>query len=159
MLAPFFYGVGANFTKRSLTGVDPLVTSCGSLGSAAVLLLPLCMLYWPSQPASLRAWGAVFALAIVCTSFAYVIFFRLLATVGPTRAVSVTFLVPLFGMLWGAVLLDEAVTFQLVLGATVILAGSALVMMGARGAQTAAAPDICSPGPLSASDLPKAEKR
>jgi len=148
MLAPLCYGIGANFAKRYLTGVDPLVTTCGSLGGATLVLLPLCIAYWPSQPASIQAWGATLLLATVCTSFAYVIFFRLLATVGPTRAVSVTFLVPLFGILWGAVLLGEVLSFQLILGAAIILLGSALVMLGGSGAKAAAAPEVCPPEPV-----------
>lgn len=59
MMTPFLYGVGANFTKHYLTGVDPLLTTCGSLGNATLVLLPFCIMsLWPSQPASLQAWDA-----------------------------------------------------------------------------------------------------
>ena len=60
--------------------------------------------------------------------FAYLLYFRLIANVGPTRAVSVTFLVPVFGMLWGALYLGEAVTLPMLLGCTVILLGTALTL-------------------------------
>ncbi len=72
------------------------------------------------------AWGATIILALLCTAIAYVMFFRLIASVGPTAAVSVTFLVPVFGMLWGALLLDEEITGTILLGAAIILLGTAL---------------------------------
>ncbi|OZI33543.1 EamA family transporter [Bordetella genomosp. 5] len=126
--APIFYGVAANWTKRYLTGVDSLSSATGSMLGAALVLAPLAIMYWPEQPVSFEAWRATVLLAVVCTGMAYIVFFRLIAVLGPTAAVSVTFLVPVFGVLWGVWLLDEALTPQILAGAGVILAGTALAL-------------------------------
>ena len=120
------YGVGPNYIKRNLTGVPPLIIATGSQIAAAVLVLPLAVIEWPKQLPGVTAWLAVIALAIACTALAYVLYFRLIANVGPTRAIAVTFLIPAFGMLWGALFLDESVTFGMLAGCAVILVGTAL---------------------------------
>lgn len=126
--APVFYGIAANWTKRFLTGVDALSNATGSMIAAALVLLPLALATWPQTPVSMRAWGATILLAVVCTGAAYIIFFRLIANVGPTGAVSVTFLVPVFGVVWGAWFLDEAITVSILTGAGIILVGTALAL-------------------------------
>ncbi|ANN69914.1 DMT family transporter [Bordetella bronchialis] len=126
LLAPLCYGIAANSTKRYLAGVDALSGATGSMISASLLLLPAAIWTWPTQPVSMPAWGATAALALVCTAMAYVMMFRLIASVGPTAAVSVTFLVPVFGVLWGTLLLDEQITGTMLLGAAIILVGTAL---------------------------------
>lgn len=126
--APVFYGIAANWTKRFLSGVDPLANATGSMVGASLALLPLAIAFWPSAPASPQAWISTILLAVVCTGAAYIIFFRLIANVGPTGAVSVTFLVPVFGVVWGAWLLDERITPSIAAGAAIILVGTALAL-------------------------------
>ncbi|SIT20808.1 DMT family transporter [Achromobacter sp. MFA1 R4] len=126
--APVFYGIAANWTKRFLSGVDALASATGSMIAASLVLLPFAIPAWPDTPASATAWIATILLAVVCTGAAYIIFFRLIANVGPTAAVSVTFLVPIFGVVWGATLLDEAVTPSIAIGAAIILVGTALAL-------------------------------
>lgn len=126
--APVFYGIAANWTKRFLTGVDALANATGSMIGATLVLLPMAVTHWPEAPASMQAWIATILLAVVCTGAAYIIFFRLIANVGPTGAVSVTFLVPIFGVLWGSWFLDERITPSIAAGAAIILAGTALAL-------------------------------
>ncbi|WP_323018145.1 DMT family transporter [Castellaniella sp.] len=126
--APLFYGIAANWTKRFLSDVDALSNATGSMVAAALVLAPLAITDWPSQAVSWDAWIATIALALVCTSMAYIVFFRLIASMGPTGAVSVTFLVPVFGVLWGVWFLDEVVTRQIMAGAAVVLVGTALAL-------------------------------
>ncbi|AOB33111.1 hypothetical protein AKI39_23700 [Bordetella sp. H567] len=126
LLAPLCYGIAANSTKRYLAGVDALGGATGSMISASLLLMPFAVWSWPSAPVSMQAWAATITLALVCTAIAYVMFFRLIASVGPTAAVSVTFLVPVFGMLWGMLLLNEEITGTILVGAAIILLGTAL---------------------------------
>lgn len=126
--APIFYSIAANWTKRFLSGVDALASATGSMIAASLVLLPLAIPAWPTTPASAPAWISTILLAVVCTGAAYIIFFRLIANVGPTGAVSVTFLVPIFGVVWGATLLDEAVTPSIAIGAAIILVGTALAL-------------------------------
>ena len=126
--ATLCYGLAANATKRYLTGVAPLAVATGSQFSATLLLaLPAAWL-WPAQMPGTVAWGSALALAALCTALAYILYFRLMSRVGPTNAVSVTFLIPLFAILWGALFLQEAVTAQMVAGGAIVLVGIALAL-------------------------------
>jgi drug/metabolite transporter (DMT)-like permease len=124
--APIFYGVAASFTKKYLMGADPIATATGSLISAGIVLLPFTWWYWPVGPVSAQAWAAVLGLTVLCTSVAYTLYYKLLIRIGPSKAMTVTFLVPVFGVFWGWLWLDEAVTMPVVLGGVVILLGTAL---------------------------------
>jgi drug/metabolite transporter (DMT)-like permease len=124
--ATLLYGIAANYTKRYLTGVDALIVATGTMIGATVVLVPIAAIYWPATPISLHAWGAVIALGIACTGVAYMLYFHLIATVGPARAITVTFVVPIFGILWGALFLAESVSAGMLEGGVVILTGTAL---------------------------------
>jgi drug/metabolite transporter (DMT)-like permease len=126
LLATLSYGVSASYTKRYLAGMNPLAAAAGSQLAAALLLLLPAALLWPAQPVSARAWGAVLGLGLACTAVAYVLFFRLIASVGPARAIAVTFLIPPFALLWGALFLGESLTPRVLSGAGVVLVGTAL---------------------------------
>lgn len=124
--ATLCYGFAANFTKRHLTGVPPMVNAAGSQIVSAVALTPFALWTWPAQSPALLAWAAAAVLGVGCTAIAYVLFFRLIERVGASRAVTVTFLVPVFGTLWGALFLGEAVTGSMLLGGAVVLVGTGL---------------------------------
>ena len=126
LLATLFYGFAANYTKRRLSGVAPLAVAAGSQSFAALFLCVPAVLWWPAVPPSLQAWSAVAALAIACTGVAYILFFRLIAHLGASKAISVTFLIPAFGVAWGAWFLDEKVTVAMLIGCAAILLGTAL---------------------------------
>jgi len=132
--ASMLYGVAAHYMKRSLGGVPPLAVAAGSQTAAAVVLLVPAIVAWPQALPSTLAWGSALALAIVCTGLAYILYFRLIAHNGPSSAISVTFLIPAFAMLWGALALGETPTPGMIGGAVVILLGTALVT-GALGAR------------------------
>ncbi len=126
--ATLCYGIAANATKRYLAGVPPLAVATGSQLAAALLLaLPAAWL-WPAALPGAAAWGSALALAALCTALAYLMYFRLMSRVGPTNAVSVTFLIPLFAILWGAVFLGEEVTARMVSGGGIVLVGIALAL-------------------------------
>lgn len=126
LFACFCYGISASFTKRFLGGLPSLVSSTGSQLGAALSLLPLTIFYWPSQEVSLKAWGAVITLGVVCTGFAYILFFRLIERAGPAKALSVTFAIPVFAVLYGVILLGETVTPWMVGCGLVIVLGTTL---------------------------------
>lgn len=120
------YGFSASATRRYLSGVPPLVTAAGSqIGATLFLALPAA-LSWPAAMPGARAWLALLALGTACTALAYILFFRLIATAGPARALTVTFLVPVFAVFYGVVFLDEAVTAWMLMCAAVIVCGVAL---------------------------------
>ncbi len=124
--ATLMYGLGANLARRQLPGVPPMAVAAGSQAAAALLLAVPAWLAWPAQPPGARAWAAVALLALVCTGLAYVLYFRLIANVGATRAISVTFLIPAFAMLWGLLVLGEIPTGTMLAGCGVVLLGTAL---------------------------------
>jgi drug/metabolite transporter (DMT)-like permease len=126
MLASFSYGIAANYTREKFTGVGSLELATGSQLAASILLLPLCFWFWPSTTPSMGSWVAVLVLGVVCTGVAYILFFRLIARLGPSKAITVTFLVPLTAMIFGALFLNEQITIEMLLGCGLILLGTAL---------------------------------
>ncbi|TDF36297.1 DMT family transporter [Alteromonadaceae bacterium M269] len=126
LLATFMYGVAVNVTKRFLAGVDTLAVSTGSLTLAALALLPFALLNMPEQAPSTTAWYSVFALGALCTGVAYLLFFNLLEQIGTIKTVSVTYLIPVFGVFWGALLLGEQLSVNLFIGGALVLFGVGL---------------------------------
>ena len=126
VLASLSYGVSASVVKRYFTGVRPLAVAAGSQSAAAVLLLPFAVASWPAGTLRVVDWGSAIALGVLCTGLAYILYFRLIARVGPATAMTVTFLIPAFAMLWGGLILGEAVTGTMLAGCAVILAGTAV---------------------------------
>jgi len=88
LLATLSYGYSANFTKRYLTGVPPIAAAAGSQLSASIALIVPTALLWPTHAPSLSAWVNVALLAVVCTGLAYIMYFRLIANVGPANAIT-----------------------------------------------------------------------
>lgn len=126
LLATLSYGVSASVAKRFFSGVRPLAVAAGSQTAAALLLLPFAIAFRPSGAIRAVDWKAAVALGVLCTGLAYILYFRLIARVGPAQAMTVTFLIPAFAMLWGALILGEAVTLTMLAGCAVILVGTAL---------------------------------
>lgn len=124
--ATFLYGFCANMIKKMATGLHSLTIATGSQIGAALFLLPAALWLWPQETPRTSGWISVVLLALACTSLAYVLFFRLISSVGPTKTIAVTFLIPLFGMLWGVIFLNETVTWIMVVGCGIILLGTAL---------------------------------
>lgn len=120
------YALAASFTKKHIPSLPPLVTATGSqMGASLALALPA--LWWqPEHLPSLSAWGALLALGIFCTGVAYILYFKLIENTGPAKALTVTFMVPVFAIVYGVVLLGETVTPWMLLCGGVILAGTAL---------------------------------
>ncbi|TMH13859.1 MAG: DMT family transporter [Betaproteobacteria bacterium] len=121
-----FYGIAANFAKKRLNGVPPMAVAAGSQLSAALVLLVPAVVWWPHTMPSHGAWIAASLLAVACTGMAYLLYFRLIAHVGPANAIAVTFLIPVFAVLWGWFFLDERITAAMVAGCAVILVGTGL---------------------------------
>lgn len=126
MLAALCYGISANYTKKYLTGIKPLTLAAGSQISATIILLPISLFFMPTRIPSFEAISSLVLLGIVCTGIAYIIFFRLISQLGPARTISVTYLIPAFGILWGSLFLDEKVSLTMLIGGVVILLGVAL---------------------------------
>ena len=128
LVATCSYGVAANATKRFLSQASPLAVATGSQFGAALLLALPAATQQPAQWPSARAWWAVTLLALLCTSVAYILFFRLMKRVGPTNTISVTFLIPVFALLWGWLFLGETLNVAMALGCLVVLLGTGLAV-------------------------------
>jgi drug/metabolite transporter (DMT)-like permease len=126
LAATLCYGISASYTKRRLTGVPPLAVAAGSQLSASLCLVLPALVWWPRAMPTHTAWLAAGLLALACTGIAYVLYFRLIASAGPANAIAVTFLIPVFAVVWGWLFLDEGVTAQMVIGCVVILVGTGL---------------------------------
>ena len=126
LVATLCYGISGSFTKRYLQNVPSLVTTTGSLWGASLGLGIPAWLTWPNQAPSMHAWAALGIAGLLCTALAYVLFFRLMTRTGPARAMTVTYLIPVFANLLGVIFLDEVVTHWMMGCAVVIVAGTAL---------------------------------
>jgi len=124
--ATLCYGIGANFTKHYLQGIKPLALAAGTQITATLVLLPFALFNLPTHLPSSDAVNAVLLLGVLCTGIAYVIFFRLIANLGAAKAVSVTYLIPAFGLFWGYLFLSEQITTLIILGFCCILIGVGL---------------------------------
>lgn len=90
-----------------------------------MLALP-ALWWWPEVMPSTHAWAMVALLAVLCTGVAYLMYFRLIAHIGPANAITVTFLIPAFAVLWGWLFLAEPLSAAMAVGCAVILLGTAL---------------------------------
>lgn len=127
LCATLMYAIGAILVRQRFGGADPLATTAGNLIGGTLPLLPLAVATAPSVVPSLGVTLALIALGIVCTAVAYALYFRVLADAGVERATTVTFLVPLFAQLWGAVFLHEPVTWASAGGCALVLFAVALI--------------------------------
>jgi drug/metabolite transporter (DMT)-like permease len=125
-IASACYGLGANLIRRHLTGLPAGAIAGATLLAASVLLLPFAVFTWPAQAISLTSWGSAIALGVLCTGAAYLIYYRLIYKIGAPRASTVTYLIPLFGVLWAWLLLSEPITLTMAIAGTLILGGVAL---------------------------------
>jgi drug/metabolite transporter (DMT)-like permease len=127
LLAALFYAVAGTYARRNFSGVAPLTLAVGQQAGAAVLLLPLAAATLPEEAVPLPAALSALGLAILCTAVAYLLYFTLIASIGPTKTLTVTFLSPGFGVLFGVLLLGEPFGLGTLAGLGIILLSVALV--------------------------------
>ena len=130
--ASLCYGIGINLVRRYLTAYPPSAVAATALTSGAILVAPLAIYHWPSQPIPAVSWASALLLGVLCTGLAFVIYYRLVARIGASRTATVTYLIPLFGVLWAWLLLGEPVTWTMAAAGALILAGVALSQRRAR---------------------------
>ena len=128
VLAPMCYGLAGVYIRTRASQVRPMAVAGGSQLLGGLALLPFVAIA-PPPAAAIDAHVAliVAAFALLCSAVAYVIYYKLIADVGPTKALTVTFLIPVFAMVWGLLFLGETITWSMILGAVIILAGTFLV--------------------------------
>jgi drug/metabolite transporter (DMT)-like permease len=126
LVATLCYGIAGNAAKVYLGGLPALATATGSQIGAAILLAVPAIWAWPAHMPSLQAWLALAAVGVLCTGVAYILYFRLIEEAGPARALAVTFVVPVFAVIYGALFLGESVTGWMLACGAVIVCGTAL---------------------------------
>jgi drug/metabolite transporter (DMT)-like permease len=127
LLAAFCYAFSARAIQKRFADADPLVVASGNLIGGTLPLLPFAVWSLPTQVPSLGVIGALVALGVVCTAFAYALHFQNIRDAGSERAVTVTLFVPIFAQLWGALFLGEHVTWASAIGSALVLFAVALI--------------------------------
>ncbi|QKE75170.1 DMT family transporter [Arthrobacter citreus] len=129
VLSTISYGIAGVYAKKAFIGVPPISLAAGQQIGASIILLPFTLLNLPTSTINVTivAIFSVIGLALFCTSVAYLLYFYLIESVGPTKTLNVTFLIPVFGMIWGALILKEHISLGMLFGFIVILCGVFLI--------------------------------
>ncbi|PRA55702.1 MULTISPECIES: DMT family transporter [Pseudomonas] len=141
LLATTCYGFAGFLARRWLDqqgGLDSRLSALGSMLGATLLLLPLftysAIIQPPASWGGWQVWLSLLGLGLGCTAFAYILYFRLLSAIGPVKSMTVTFMIPPFGVLWGALFLGEPLSLAHLYGGVLIGAALWLVLRPARRA-------------------------
>lgn len=126
LLAAFCYGIATVYT-RSAPAVEPLANAHGSMWLATLMVLPVLPFFPAPASPTPGVLAAVLALGVLCSGVAFLLYFRLIQNVGATSALTVTFITPLFGILWGTLFLGETIGWYTVAGSAIVIVGTALV--------------------------------
>jgi|ERR1700722_1117296 len=127
LAAAVLYAFNARTVRARFADSDPLVVAAGSMILATLPLLPWGVYSIPAQLPAVGPLLALLAVGVLCTGLAYAMYYRLIHDVGSERAVTVTFLVPIFAEIWGALFLDEAITWASAIGCALVLFAVALI--------------------------------
>lgn len=120
------YGIATNMAKQLGSDIDPLTNAFGCLLLGSFILMPFVPFNLPEHMPAIGSWLAVLCVGVLCSGVAYLLYFRLVMDIGPTSALTVTFLTPVFGVLWGYLFLGETVGWHTLIGGIVVLAGTGL---------------------------------
>ena len=126
IVGSIFYGLAINLMAQYLPAVSGVVITTGSLMFSSLTLLPLALWKMPEVMPTGSIWLSVLALGIICTGFAFVLFYRLISRIGSNLAVTNTFMIPLFSLFWANLFLAEEVTFSMLFACTLVLTGVGL---------------------------------
>ncbi len=123
VLATMLYGLASTYVKLHAKDIASSAVATGSQLVAGILLLPLMYFFPARTELTITIALTTIAFALFCSAIAYVIFYRLLKNLGTTKALSVTFLIPVFGFIWGYIFLNEEITMIMVIGSLFVLSG------------------------------------
>jgi drug/metabolite transporter (DMT)-like permease len=124
--ASLCYAIASHYTKNA-PKLAPFDNAHGSMWASTLMVLPLILFMPIREVPTTNIMLGVLVLGVVCTALAYILFFKLIEDIGPTSALTVTFLIPLFGIFWGHLFLDEQIGPNTLLGALFVIVGTMLV--------------------------------
>ncbi|HEY8010849.1 MAG TPA: DMT family transporter [Rudaea sp.] len=145
LVASLLYAYSARAIQLRFADVDPLVVATGNMIGGTLPLLPVAIYTFPRQMPSLGVLGCLLALGVICTALAYALHFRNIREAGSERAVTVTFFVPLFAQLWGALFLGESVTWASATGCALVLLAVAFIFEQVPGFARRSRPVVLAP--------------
>lgn len=125
-LAALCYGIALNLIRHYLAGIPASAVASATLLSASVFVAPFALATWPEHSIPLQSWASALALGMICTGAAFVLYYRLINRIGGPRTSTVTYLIPLFSVLWAWIVLGERLTVRMAVAAICILGGVAL---------------------------------
>jgi drug/metabolite transporter (DMT)-like permease len=128
LVAAFCYGLAGAYMKRWASGVPSRGMAVGTQLAAGVLLIPFIALWPPAAAPTPLVAASMLALGLVCGAVAYLLYFRLIADIGATGALTVTYLIPVFGVAWGALFLGETISASMLAGAALVVLGTVCVL-------------------------------
>ncbi len=126
LAAGLCYGIASVYAKQAKS-VEPFANAHGSLWAAVLWMAPAAPFFPPVAMPGLWVVVSVVAVGVMCSGIAYMLYFKLIEEIGAAQTLSVGFLIPVFGVLWGALFLHEAVTARTIIGGLVVLIGMALI--------------------------------
>ncbi|MBV8061661.1 MAG: DMT family transporter [Alphaproteobacteria bacterium] len=136
LTAALCYGIATNYA-RGMTAVDPVLNSGGSLLAGAIVLVPALFFVPVREVPDPTAWGALAGLGLLCSGFAFLIYFNLVKALGPASTLTVTFLIPVFATLWGALFLHEQIGLHVIISIALIITGTTFVVRKPKPVQAA----------------------
>ena len=128
LLAACCYGLSGVYLKRRMVGAPALGVAAHSQWMAGLMLVPGVAAVPPHGPVGPVVIGSMLGLALLCSAFASVLYYRLIADVGPSKALTVTFLIPVFAMVWAWLFLGESITAPMLLGCALVIGGTGLIV-------------------------------
>jgi len=128
LVAAFCYGLAGAYMKRWASEVPSRGMAVGTQLAAGVLLIPFIALWPPAAAPTPLVAASMLALGLVCGAVAYLLYFRLIADIGATGALTVTYLIPVFGVLWGALFLGETISASMLAGGALVVLGTVCVL-------------------------------
>ena len=122
------YALAGVYAKKRAGKIAPRALTVGNLVAASIVVMPFVPAPPPAAAFTWQVTLAVLGISLLCSAAAYLLYFRLIANIGPTRTFTVTYLIPVFGILWGALFLDEPVGLSTLAGGAIIVIATALVL-------------------------------
>ncbi|MGY0399275.1 MAG: DMT family transporter, partial [Ostreibacterium sp.] len=137
LLACLSYAVSSNLAKHYLSHISSITVASSGLLISGILALPIVILTFPDRLISTKAWLALLGIAMLSTAIAMILFYQILKAIGPTKTSTQTLLLPISGIFWGILLLDEKLSISMLIGTVIILLGTAISIFHIKISNTA----------------------